>query len=458
MTYPKKIFVFLCLSVLALSGCSEWKSEESVAVGAEYPAEMFPVYSGAQVYEYSFNEGIIDISFGTDDDYEKVSRYYDTLFEHSKYDVTANKLTTQSYISSGKTNHYKYLLEVKKAIFRQEKKKYNTIVSLRISINGFTSDSEINGDATPTPQAVLKTTPPPTGTPVVTDTPAPTAEPETFLDMEAISTVDMADEQIFIECLSLEESLREDGQKDILVLLKIVNYGEQETGYISVSDFVLIDSNGEAHYSAMNDGIFAAGVNVLPGGYCADYIRFTTDETTQAAVLAMPEGLGSRTGSSYDFDIAPVRFSDNSGAYDSMISEPADISGIPTYIIGQEYTLDDALKLKLSSAQYFDNHTTINQENLMYTFSMEFTNISDGVIIPAEIRSFALYDLEHNIIIKPTLELTPYDELGFSPVQAGTAENYHLSFEIFEKSGENYLCLLLTSANPQDSPIIYKIR
>lgn len=459
MNSLKKILAVTLLLVFALAGCQSAAYNQSVEIGAEYPVEMFPIYTDAIVYMYEFDEGVIDITFGTDDTYEKVSKYYDLLFEHSKYDVTAQKMTNQSYISSGKTNHYKYLMEVNKAIFRKEKRLYNTIVNVRISINGFVVDNvNLPMETTPTPQQVEKITPAPTNTIAPTTTPAPTEEPNTYFNMEVISTVDMADEQIFIECLDVTQSAKDDSQKTISVLLKMINYSKEETGYITTSDFSLIDENGIAYHSDMVDGIFASGVNILPGGYCIDYISFVVGSDVIVSVLAMPEGLGSRLTGSYDLELAPLAPPMNAGLYDGAVGGIADISHIPTFIIGQEYTIDESLTTKLINAQYFTNHSSINQENLMYTFNMEFINISSTVIIPTEIRDFVLYDIKHNIMVKPTVDLTPYDELAFNPVQNGLSENYHISFEVFEETSENYLCLALLRVNQQDNAIIYKIR
>ena len=94
----------------------------------------------------------------------------------------------------------------------------------------------------------------------------------------------------------------------------------------------------------------------------------------------------------------------------------------------------------------------------MYTFSLEFENVSSDVIIPVELRDFVLYDTKHNIMIKTTMDITPYNELTFNPVQNGLSENYNISFEVFEQVSENYLCLLLTTSDGQSNPIIYKIR
>ena len=93
MTYFKKIFAAALAVILMFSGCQSSKYADSIDIGAEYPLEMFPVYKDAVIYKYSFEEGVIDISFGTDDDYEKVSKYYSLIFEHSKYDVTAEKMS-----------------------------------------------------------------------------------------------------------------------------------------------------------------------------------------------------------------------------------------------------------------------------------------------------------------------------------------------------------------------------
>jgi len=462
MTKLIKSIAIVILSALLLAGCQSSNYKESVEIGAEYPIEMFPIYNNAIVYGYEFNNGVIDITFGSEDDYEKVSKYYELLFEHSKYDVTAQKLTTQSYISSGKTNHYKYLLDVNKSVSRQEKKYYNTIISLRITINDFTikdePNIEYNLESTPTPEPVERNTPAPTNTVAPTDTPKPTEEPNGYFDMEVISTVDLVDEGIFIECLGVSEINKDSDQKTVSVLVKIINYGEEETGYISTADFVLIDDLGNAFYSNILDGVFSSGVNILPGGYCIDYVSFVVEDDTIPSVIAMPEGIGNRVNGSYDLELAPLSPPMDANNFDEYIQDIADISHIPTFIIGQEYIVDDVLKIKLNDALYFTNHTTINQENLMYTFSIEFENISSEVIIPVELRDFVLYDIKHNIMIKATMDLTPYNELAFNPVQNGLSENYNISFEIFEETSENYLCLLLSGPNRQDNPIIYKIR
>ncbi len=457
MSYIKKIFLLFFIVVLMLSGCQSGRYTQSIDIGAEYPVEMFPVYKDAVIYEYSFENGVIDITFGTSDDYEKVGKYYELLFEHSKYDVTADKMTTESYISSGKTNHYKYLLEVNKAELAKQKKYFNSTVSLRITINGFVTEST-SYEATPTPQAVDKVTPAPTNTAAPTDTPQPTEVPDTYLTMEVISSADMTDEFISIECLDVSEKTKNEQQKTVSVLLKVINYGQSETGYIMQEDFTLIDAEGTEHYSDMADGLFASGVNILPGGYCVEYVRFVVDNDVVSSVLAIPDGLGSRLIGSYDLDLAPQNPPADAGAHNSDIIDEADISDIPAFIIGQEYTFDGMLTIKLNDAQYFENHTTVNPDNLMYTFSVEFDNISDNVIIPAEIKDFVLYDIKHNIMVKPTEDLTPYDELAFNPVQSGLSENYNISFEIFEETSENYLCLLVSDTNQQNNPVIYKIR
>lgn len=462
MTKLARIIIIAILSVLMLTGCQSSKYNENIDVGAEYPIEMFPVYKDAVVYSYEFNNGVIDITFGSKDEYKKISKYYELLFEHSKYDVTAEKLTTQSYISAGKTNHYKYLLEINKTSNRQQKKYYNTIVNLRITINDFVVNDEVTPEysleSTPTPQPVERTTPGPTNTVAPTDTPKPTEQPSANFDMEVISTVDLKDESIFIECLGVNETNREGGQKTVSVLLKIINYGLEETGFITTGDFALIDDLGNASYSNVLDGVFSSGVNILPGGYCIDYISFNVDDNIIANVIAMPEGIGSRVNGSYDIDLAPLSPPIDANQYDDYIGGIADISHIPTFIIGQECIVDNVLKIKLNDALYFTNHTTTNQENLMYTFSLDFENISSGVIIPVELRDFVMYDIQHNIMIRTTMDLTPYDELTFNPVQNGLSENYNISFEIFEQTSENYLCLLLLSPSGQDNPIIYKIR
>lgn len=455
MTYLSKIFIIVIVVTLVFTGCQSTDYGDNIDIGAEYPIEMFPIYKDAIVYKYQFVKGVIDITFGTEDDFEKVASYYDLLFEHSKYDVTAKKTTTQGYISAGKTNLYKFLLEVDKAVYRKEKKLYSTVVNLRITINNFVLDSSF--EATPTPALVDKITPPPTDTIAPTDTPIPSATPYTFSDMEVISTVNMLEDKIFIECLDVVETIN-DTSKTISLLLKIINYSDDETGYISSLDFTLIDDEGNAYYSDIMDGVFASGVNILPGGYCVDTVSFVVDKDVIASVLAMPDGLGNRISSSYDLEVAPLAPPIDAGAYDEYIADVADISAIPTFIIGQEYTLDNELTIKLSDAKYFNNHTTVNQENLMYTFNIEFTNISSNVIIPAEMRDFVLYDIKHNIYIKPTIDLTPFDELLFNPVQNGLSKNYNISFEIFEEIEENYLCLLLYSKNQQNNLIIYKIR
>lgn len=460
MTKLKKVFAVLIISVLFLTGCQSSEYTKNAETGAEYPIEMFPIYKDAVVYNYEFNDGIIDITFGSEEEYEKVSTYYELLFEHSKYDVTAQKLTTQSYISSGKTNHYKYLLEINQSGTREQKKYYNTIVNLRITINDFVvKDSivtEFQSESTPTPQPVEKNTPAPTNTVAPTDTPKPTEQPSTYLDMEVISTVDLLEDRIFIECLDVNEVNKDNNQKTVSVLLKIINYGEEETGYITTADFALIDGEGNTYHSNILDGVFSSGVNILPGGYCVDYINFEIDKNTIPSVVAMPEGIGNRVNGSYDIELAPLSPPMDVNKYDESIADIADTSHIPTFIIGQEYTVDDVLKVKLNDAVYFDNHTTISTENLMYTFSLGFENISSEVIIPVELRDFVLYDIKHNIMVKATMDLTPYNELAFNPVQNGLSENYNISFEMFEQTGENYLCLLLSSN--EDNPIIYKIR
>ena len=457
MTYIKRIFSLILLVFFVFTGCQSTKYSEQIDIGAEYPVEMFPIYKNATVYKYEFDEGIIDLTFGTEDSYEKVSNYYDLLFEHSKYDVTVKKMTSLGYTSAGKTNHYKYLMEVNKPEFVKEKKLYSTIVSLRITINDFAIDNS-SFKATPTPQVVDRTTPAPTNTIAPTDTPEPTTVPNTFIAMEVISAIDMQDEQISVECLDVLEKEKNEEQTTISILLKIINYGDEETGFVSANDFALIDNVGKEYHSEMVDGVFGGGVNILPGGYCIDYITFAIDDEAVASILSMPDGIGSRLSSSYDLELSPLAPPLNAGIHNGDIRGVADISQIPTFIIGQEYTIDGVLTTKLSDAQYFNNHTTVNQENLMYTFNMEFTNISDTVILPAEIRDFVLYDLKHNIIVKPTQDLTPYSELALNPVQNGLSENYNISFEVFEETSENYLCLLLTSTNQQNNLIIYKIR
>ena len=455
MSYLKKIFAIIIIGALVLTGCSSSNYKDEVEIGAEFPMEMFPIYKDATVYKYEFDKGIIDISFGTEDSYDKVSQYYDLLFEHSKYDVTAEKMTNQRYVTAGKTNLYKYLLEVNKSVFRKEKKLYNTIVNLRVTINDFVVDNTF--DITPTPEPVIKFTPAPTNTLAPTDTPKPTNTPRIF-DDEVISTADVVEDKIFIECLGVEEYIKGDGQKILSIKLKMINYGQEETGYISISDFVLIDEDGISYHSDMVDGLFASGVNILPGGYCIDSIRFAISEDAIYSVLAMPEGLGDRVTNSYDLELAPLMPPMDAGAYDEAINEVYDISHIPTFIIGQEYVIDNTLTTKLNGAEYFNNHTTTNADNLMYTFSMEFSNISETVIIPVEIRDFVLFDIKHNIMIKPTVDLTPYDELAFNPVQDGLSENYNISFDVFEEVSENHMCLMLISPNQQDNLVIYKIR
>lgn len=462
MAKLKKALAILILSVVLLTGCQSSQYNENIDIGAQYPTEMFPVYNGAVVYSYKFDNGIIDITFGSEDEYKKVSKYYELLFEHSKYDVTAQKLTTQSYISAGKTNNYKYLLEVNKVNGRQEKKYYNTVVNLRITINDFVIKEdptiEYQSESTPTPQPVEKTTPGPTNTVAPTDTPKPTEQPDMYDNIDVISTVDLIEDSIFIECLGVNEIDKDSDKKVISVLLKIINYGEQETGYITTADFALIDDEGNTYHSNILDGVFSSGVNILPGGYCVDYVSFEAEADTIPKVVAMLEGVGNRVNGSYDIELAPISPPIDANKYDDYILDVADISHIPTFIIGQEYIVDDILKIKLNDALYFSNHTTTSTENLMYTFSLEFENVSSEVIIPVELRDFVLYDIKHNIMIQTTMDLTPYNELTFNPVQNGLSENYNISFEIFEQTNENYLCLLLTSPNGQDSPIIYKIR
>ena len=454
MTFLKKALPIIILFMFILTGCQN-NYESSADIGAEYPVEMFPIYKDGLVYKYEFKNGTIDLTFGTSEDYEKVGKYYQMLFEHSKYDVTAEKMTNQEYISSGKTNNYKYLLEVKKPVFRKEKNLYNTIVNLRININDFVAT---NSGSTPTPTPVEKITPPPTEAPVATDTPEPTETPYVYLDKEVISTADILDEQIFIECIDIEEETKDNGQKTVSVQLKMINYGQSETGYITMADFVLIDDLGTSYHSDMTDSIFSSGVNIMPGGYCVDYIRFTVAENVIPGVLAMPEGLGSRLNNSYDIELYPLTPPTDAGIHDKDIADIADISDVPTFIIGQEYTIDEILKVKLNNAEYFINHTSSNPEKLMYTFNMGFENISANVIIPTELREFVMYDISHNIFIKPTVDLTPYNELAFNPVQNGLIENYHISFMVTEEISENYLCLMLLDKNQQNNPIIYKIR
>ena len=369
---------------------------------------------------------------------------------------TTEKLTNKRFVSSGKTNLYRYLLEVNKAESREEKKKGSTIVNLRIVINDFVIDSGYS--ATPTPERVDKITAAPTSTLSPTDTPKPEITANAYSDFEVISTIDMLEEAVFIECLDVAEKDKGNGQKIVSIKLKIVNYGTEQTGYISVDDFALVDNLGNFYHSDMSGGIFANGVNILPGGYCVDDIDFNVDGSLIYSVLAIPEGLGSRMTSSYDLELAPLSPPLDPGAHDEAIADVYDISHIPTFIIGQEHTIDNALKIRLNDAQYFTNNTTNNLENLMYTFSMEFTNTSDDVIIPVEQREFVLFDIKHNIMIKATSELTPYDELALNPIHSGLSENYNISFEVFEEVGENYLCLLLINPSSQEDKIIFKIR
>ncbi|MEX1376841.1 MAG: hypothetical protein AB1Z23_05105 [Eubacteriales bacterium] len=455
MGKTKKIFAVLIIAAMVLSGCST-NDKNNADVGAEYPKELFPIYHDATVYSYKFDKGIIDISFGTDEDYEKVGKYYSLLFEHSKYEVTAEKLTNMRFVSSGKTNLYKYLLEVNKAESRKDKKVNNTIINLRIVINDFVLDSGYS--ATPTPEPVDKITAAPTSTLAPTDSPKPQSTHNAYSDFDVISTIDMQEESIFIECLDVSENDKGNGLKNVSVKLKIVNYGEEQTGYISVDDFVLVDSLGNFYHSDMSGGIFSRGVNILPGGYCVDDIDFVVESSLIYSVLAIPEGLGSRITNSYDMELAPLSPPDNPGSYDEAIAEVYDISSVPTFIIGQEYIIDNMLKIRLNDARYFTNNTTVNLKNLMYTFSMEFTNISDDVIIPVELREFVLFDIKHNIMIKTTSDLTPYDELAFNSIQSGLSEDFNISFEVFEEVGENYLCLLLVNPSNQDEKIIFKIR
>ena len=212
------------------------------------------------------------------------------------------------------------------------------------------------------------------------------------------------------------------------------------------------------YHSDMADGLFASGVNILPGGSCVDYISFAVNNEVIPGILSIHGGIGSRASSSYDLELAPLDPPKDAGKYNSKIAEEADISAIPTFVIGQEYTFDDSLTIRLSNAQYFTNHTTVNQDNLMYTFTLEFSNITDNVIIPSELRNFVMYDIKHNIMIKPTEDLTPYNELAVNAIQSGMSESYNISFEVFEETTENYLCLLISGTNQQSNPIIYKIR
>lgn len=446
------IFIILCL---VLAGCRGINYDKNIQAEDEYPAELFPIYNDAVVYNYEFENGIIDVTFGSQDEYEDVYSYYDMLLNHHSYDITMDKKTTQKYISAGKIDGYTFLLEAEKAIYRKEKKYYNTVVKIRIEIDDFYAENLFV--ITPTPQALDKPTPEPTSanTEAPQATSAPT--PYTYADKDVIATIDMQEEEIFIECLGVDEQINKE-VKEVAILLKVLNYGQKETGYISHLDFEVLDIEGNAYYCDMLEGIFAGGTSLLPGGYCVDYISFKVPADAVINKLSMPDSIGSRTSKAYTMELAPISPPADAGKYDVYIAKEYDIGTIPTFIIGQQYLFDKVLQVKLNDARYFINHTSENQDNLMYTYTLEFTNTSTNVIIPVEMRDFVLFDTKHNIYVKPTIALTPYDELAFKPVQSGVSKVYNLSFEIFEDTNESNLCLLLYSANLQSNRVIYKIR
>ncbi len=95
-----------------------------------------------------------------------------------------------------------------------------------------------------------------------------------------------------------------------------------------------------------------------------------------------------------------------SGDYYDMIKGSVDKRVLPTFTTGQEHTFDDSLSVVLNNAEYFSTDEEVFDK---YTYELTFTNITDNVIIPVESRGFALYDVYHNIIVKPTENLTPYE-------------------------------------------------
>ncbi len=452
--YKKRIIVIL-LAVLAISftACTSTDYTENIALGKEYPIELFPIIDGSNVYEYTYSNGIIDIKFGSDKEFEDVKDYYELVFAHNDYHNTIDKLTNKRYIIAGSSKDYSYLLEVSDAKSTEEKKHYKSIVSIRVVLNDIV---DVSIDITPTPQVIVTNeptpvvTPEPTATPEILVTPEPT-ESYLLTDSDFTNSVDLKESRVFIQASKAENKL-EGEEKEILIQLEIINYSDHETGFIDISQFTLVDSYGIEYYPDNTNSILDTGVNVLAKGHAVALLKFYAHiESTEVSLVA-DHGIGNIPVEDLTIDLYGTPNVLFSGDYYDMIKGSIDKRVLPTFTTGQEHTFDDALSVALNNAEYF---STDGDAFDKYTYELTFTNITDNVIIPVELRDFALYDVYHNIIVKPTENLTPYDELGFNPVQSGVSKVYNISFEIFEEVGDEYLNLLVYSLDGDDNDILF---
>lgn len=134
-----KILVLVLVMAIALSGCIPSVFTKGVDFD-NYPEKDLPIYDDAIVFEYEDDDDEVTIKYGTEDDVDDVTEFYQDYFEDEDIVLSDENEEDDEYSAEGFYEDFDFEIEVEEAKGENEEKVFSTVVEVTIE---FLSDDEI---------------------------------------------------------------------------------------------------------------------------------------------------------------------------------------------------------------------------------------------------------------------------------------------------------------------------
>jgi len=111
---------------------------------ADYPDDALPLYDGAVIYSYEESDTEIELKAGSRGEFEDLAEFYIDELKDGDYVLTFEKDRSNEYIAEGYKGIYGFELVVETPDDDWEKRLYNAVISINLSISSLGNKDELN--------------------------------------------------------------------------------------------------------------------------------------------------------------------------------------------------------------------------------------------------------------------------------------------------------------------------
>lgn len=122
----------LVITVSLLTSCIPSEYTKGVMLHTDYPIEDFPIMEDAVVFYCDNDEDSFTIKYGTDENVNAVTHFYQKLFETNEITLSGENETKSRYTAEGIYKNYSFSIKAYIAADENEKRVYSTVVKVQL--------------------------------------------------------------------------------------------------------------------------------------------------------------------------------------------------------------------------------------------------------------------------------------------------------------------------------------